>query len=718
MIINPSENIAEARGAGRHAWCGLLLAIVPGFGQFYHRQWLKGIVFLVLLSSFMSIFYDFLSEGLWGLYTLGEEVPRDNSIFLLAEGIISVLIIAFGLLVYFLSLRDAWINGKKRDEGMALNSVRKQYQMLLSDGFPYLMITPGFILLVFVVIFPILFGFAIAFTNYNLYHTPPAKLVDWVGFKNFINIFTLSIWRSTFFDVLQWTVVWTLLATTLQCTVGVLLAILVNQKDLRFKPMIRTIFILPWAVPGFVTILVFAGMFNDSFGVINNAILSFFGISPKAWLTDPFWTKTALIMMQTWLGFPFVFAMTRRFRTISMKRPRWMAPARLPGCGPLLCRWCCTRLRQLLLLSTPSILITSISSICSTTAGLRWRGRMPAVRIFWCRGSTNSPCRLRNTLSRPLLRSCYRFSSSAWRCGSSAPQNPSKMTIWRKGSNMAKSPSIKREKWIRLSLTWLVVIFVSTIIIYPLVWTVGASLNAGNSLLSTSIIPENLSFQHYADLFNGNVNYLTWYWNSMKISFMTMLLTLISVSFTAYAFSRFRFKGRQNGLMLFLLLQMIPQFSALIAIFVLSQLLGLINSHLALVLIYVGGMIPMNTWLMKGYLDAIPKDLDESARMDGASSFRIFFEIIMPLSKPILAVVALFSFTGPLGDFILSSTILRTPDKYTLPIGLYNLVAQKMGASYTTYAAGAVLIAVPVAILYLALQKYFVSGLTSGSTKG
>ncbi|WP_248790452.1 carbohydrate ABC transporter permease, partial [Escherichia coli] len=147
---------------------------------------------------------------------------------------------------------DAWLNGKKRDEGIALNSVRKQYQMLLSDGFPYLMITPGFILLVFVVIFPILFGFAIAFTNYNLYHTPPAKLVDWVGLKNFINIFTLSIWRSTFLDVLQWTVVWTLLATTLQCTVGVLLAILVNQKDLRFKPLIRTIFILPWAVPGFV----------------------------------------------------------------------------------------------------------------------------------------------------------------------------------------------------------------------------------------------------------------------------------------------------------------------------------------------------------------------------------------------------------------------------------------------------------------------------------
>ncbi len=117
MSIHSSENFSDARGPGRHAWCGLLLAIVPGFGQFYHRQWLKGLVFPVLLSSFLGIFYDFLREGLWGLYTLGEEVPRDNSIFLLAEGIISVLIVAFGVLIYFLSLRDAWLNGKKRDEG-------------------------------------------------------------------------------------------------------------------------------------------------------------------------------------------------------------------------------------------------------------------------------------------------------------------------------------------------------------------------------------------------------------------------------------------------------------------------------------------------------------------------------------------------------------------------------------------------------------------------
>ncbi|WP_409422248.1 sugar ABC transporter permease [Pseudaeromonas sp. ZJS20] len=283
---------------------------------------------------------------------------------------------------------------------------------------------------------------------------------------------------------------------------------------------------------------------------------------------------------------------------------------------------------------------------------------------------------------------------------------------------MSVKHSVKQSNFVRLGLSYLLLAAVAIIIIYPLIWTVGASLNPGSSLLNTSIIPDNLSFLHYKELFDGTIDYTSWYWNSMKISFLTMALTLVSVSFTAYAFSRFRFRGRQNGLMLFLLLQMIPQFSALIAIFVLAQMLGLVNSHLALVLVYVGGMIPMNTYLMKGYLDAIPKDLDESARMDGAGNFRIFIEIIMPLSKPIIAVVALFSFTGPLGDFILASTILRTPDKFTLPIGLYNLVSQKMGASYTTYAAGAVLIAVPVAILYLSLQKYFVSGLTAGGTKG
>ena len=270
------------------------------------------------------------------------------------------------------------------------------------------------------------------------------------------------------------------------------------------------------------------------------------------------------------------------------------------------------------------------------------------------------------------------------------------------------------------ALAYILLIAVCVIIIYPLLWTIGASFNPGNSLVSTSIIPKNPTNEHYVKLFagEGNLFYKQWYLNSLKISVFTMLLSLISVSFTAYAFSRFRFKGRKNGLTLFMLLQMIPQFSALTAIFVLGQMLGLINSHWLLILIYVGGQIPMNSYLLKGYMDTIPMDLDESARIDGASRTRIFWQIIIPLSRPMLAVVAMNGITGPLGDFALSSVILRNPESYTLPIGLYKLVSDKMGASYTTFAAGAILISIPIVIVFLSLQKHFVSSLTAGGTKG
>lgn len=270
------------------------------------------------------------------------------------------------------------------------------------------------------------------------------------------------------------------------------------------------------------------------------------------------------------------------------------------------------------------------------------------------------------------------------------------------------------------ALAYILLIAVCVIIIYPLLWTIGASFNPGNSLVSTSIIPKNPTNEHYVKLFagEGNLFYKQWYLNSLKISVFTMLLSLISVSFTAYAFSRFRFKGRKNGLTLFMLLQMIPQFSALTAIFVLGQMLGLINSHWLLILIYVGGQIPMNSYLLKGYMDTIPMDLDESDRIDGASRTRIFWQIIIPLSRPMLAVVAMNGFTGPLGDFALSSVILRNPESYTLPIGLYKLVSDKMGASYTTFAAGAILISIPIVIVFLSLQKHFVSSITAGGTKG
>ena len=279
--------------------------------------------------------------------------------------------------------------------------------------------------------------------------------------------------------------------------------------------------------------------------------------------------------------------------------------------------------------------------------------------------------------------------------------------------------SIKRQKYIRLTLTYIVILSMFAVIFYPLLWIVGASFNPGQSLSGSSIIPENATLAHYKELFDlDRSNYLYWYWNSLKVSVLTMLLTVILVSLTAYSFSRYRFVGRKNSLMTFLILQMIPNFAALIAIFILALLTGLLDTHFGLILVYVGGAIPMNTWLMKGYLDTIPKELDESAKMDGAGHLRIFFQIVMPLATPIIAVIALFAFIAPFGDFILARILLRTEEKYTLAVGLYDMVAKQFGAEFTTFAAGAVLIAVPIALLFLSFQKYFVSGLTAGGTKG
>lgn len=294
----------------QHRTIAPLLSIVPGLGQFYNKQWVKGLIFLIVTVSFFVGFGQLLNMGFWGLFTLGTEVPRDNSIFLLAEGIIALIVTAFGLGIYYWNLKDAYKNGKLRDENQPVTSLKSEYQNLIEQGYPYLISGPSLFLLIFAVIFPILFSFALAFTNYDLYHSPPANLADWVGLQTFAEIFTVDIWRATFFDVLAWTVIWTVVASTLQVSLGVFLAIVVNQKEVRFKRFFRTILVLPWAVPGFVTILIFAGLFNDSFGAINNDILAFFGIDPLPWMTDEKWSRVALILMQGWLGFPYIFIVT------------------------------------------------------------------------------------------------------------------------------------------------------------------------------------------------------------------------------------------------------------------------------------------------------------------------------------------------------------------------------------------------------------------------
>lgn len=284
------------------------LSILPGLGQLYNKRYIKSGVLFILFISFVSVFYNFLNIGLWGLFTLGE-IPRvDDSRILLAQGIISLLVIGIALTFYAVNIIDAYRDAKLINSG-DFRTLMQRFRDSWDKSFPYVIVAPGLVLLLFLVVFPLLYMFFLAFTNYNLYNAPPKNVLDYVGFDNFKALIEVDIWRNTFFSVFTWTIVWTLVATTLQIALALLLAIIVNNPLIKFKRLIRTVLILPWAVPAFVTILIFSALFNNQFGAINNDILQpLFGLS-LPWLSDPFWAKVALILIQTWLGFPFVFAL-------------------------------------------------------------------------------------------------------------------------------------------------------------------------------------------------------------------------------------------------------------------------------------------------------------------------------------------------------------------------------------------------------------------------
>ncbi|WP_417897340.1 ABC transporter permease subunit [Bacillus haimaensis] len=286
----------------------ILSILFAGLGQLYNRRYAKGIAFIIIEASFLITFWNFLSWGYWGIFTLGEIPKVDHSIFLLIQGLISIILTVFAAALYYLNVMDARNNAIDIKNGKEKPSVREGLKNFYDTGFPYFMVIPGLIMLVFIVVLPLFFMVSLAFTDYNLYNSPPRNLLSWVGFQNFTNLVSIPLWKSTFLSVFSWTIVWTVVATTAQIALGLFLALLVNDPRVKYKRLIRTILILPWAVPAFVTILIFAAMFNDRFGAINRDILGTIGMA-LPWLTDPFYTKIAIIMIQTWLGFPFVFAL-------------------------------------------------------------------------------------------------------------------------------------------------------------------------------------------------------------------------------------------------------------------------------------------------------------------------------------------------------------------------------------------------------------------------
>lgn len=254
-------------------------------------------------------------------------------------------------------------------------------------------------------------------------------------------------------------------------------------------------------------------------------------------------------------------------------------------------------------------------------------------------------------------------------------------------------------------------------IIYPVLWVIMGSLNPGDTLSATKLLPDKLTFKHFERLWSGT-EYVLWYKNTLFIAFWNMILSTFLVVTAAYAFSRYRFPGRRQGLMAMLVLQMFPGFMGMIAIYILLLQLNLLDNHWGLILVYAGGSIPFGAWLVKGYFDALPRSLEEAAKLDGAGNLTIFFKVMMPLSKPILVFVAVSNFIGPWMDFIFARLVLRSDEKKTLAVGLFEMVTGRGNTEFTTFAAGAVLVAVPITILFLLFQKHLVEGLKAGANKG
>ncbi len=289
-------------------------------------------------------------------------------------------------------------------------------------------------------------------------------------------------------------------------------------------------------------------------------------------------------------------------------------------------------------------------------------------------------------------------------------------------ASVRRSPSRRSRWWAEVGWKYPVAAIIIFYAAFPLVYVLSASLSSSGTLSSTSALFSDLSLSNYAAL--SDTSYWTWVWNTLIVGGASALGAVLMGACAAYAFSRFRFKGRRGGLTTLLIVQMFPQTVAFVSVFLLLTALGNvvpalgINSKIALICVYLGGALGANTFLMYGFFNTIPQDIDESAKVDGATHAQIFWKLIMPLVTPILAVVGLLAFISAFGDFILAKIVLVSQDQWTLAVGMYQWVSNQLSANWGLFSAGAVIASIPVLVIFLSLQKYIVGGLTAGSVKG
>ena len=270
---------------------------------------------------------------------------------------------------------------------------------------------------------------------------------------------------------------------------------------------------------------------------------------------------------------------------------------------------------------------------------------------------------------------------------------------------------------LKTTLIYIELIVVAVIVIYPLMWIVGSSFGSSKGLANASPIPANTTWNNYIHLFR-NTDFPIWYMNTLKVAAANMVFGILLSTLGAYAFSRFKFKGKKASLLTILILQMFPTFLTAIAVYMLFLNFGLLDSLTGLIIVGVAAQLPYNIWLLKGYIDNISLSFDEAALIDGASRTQIFIRIIMPLASPMLTFVAVLQFAAPWMDFILPRLLISSEEKKTVAIGLYSMISDQTKNEFTLFAAGSVIVAIPIAILYIVLQKYLINGLTAGGDKG
>ncbi|WP_147917057.1 sugar ABC transporter permease [Ruania zhangjianzhongii] len=290
------------------------------------------------------------------------------------------------------------------------------------------------------------------------------------------------------------------------------------------------------------------------------------------------------------------------------------------------------------------------------------------------------------------------------------------------GQPSRNTPARRRRWWAEVGWKYPVALVIVFYAAFPLVYALSAALDESGSLAGSGALFRTISFANFQAL--GDTMFWTWVGNTLLVGGSAAFGAVMMGAAAAYAFSRFRFRGRRASLTGLLIIQMFPQTVAFVAVFLLLITLGEavpalgINSKLALICVYLGGALGANTFLMYGFFNTIPIEIDEAARIDGASHAQIYWRLVMPLVVPILAVVGLLAFIASFGDFILAKIVLTGQSNWTLAVGMYQWVSNQLTSNWGLFAAGAMIASLPVLALFLSLQRYIVGGLSSGSVKG